>query len=222
MTELRDARDLERLVQRALVVHVVHGSRRRLERERIRLDQVSTPHLDRVHPELGGHQVHRPLHERDRLRPSGASVRRHRRRVRHHRPATRRDRRDPVDAGEHLRRGRRQERADRVRPHVGQQVHAHAADVPSRLAPISTAWTCARPCVIETRFSERDFAYRTGHPSFRAAAATTANSGYTIVFAPNPPPTSGAIVRTRLLSTPSVSARSPRASNGTCVEAQTV
>ena len=41
-------------------------------------------------------------------------------------------------------------------------------------------------------------------------------------FAPKPPPTSGATIRTRFLSTSSSSARSLRTSNGTCVETQIV
>ncbi len=70
--------------------------------------------------------------------------------------------------------------------------------------------------------SDRVSAHRTGRASAFAAAATTANSGYTSSFAPNPPPTSGATMRTRFLSTSSSSARSLRTSNGTCVEHQTV
>ncbi len=70
--------------------------------------------------------------------------------------------------------------------------------------------------------SERVSDHRTGRPIFFAAAATTANSGYIRSLAPNPPPTSGAITRTRFLSTPRSSARSLRISNGTCDDTQTV
>ncbi len=94
--------------------------------------------------------------------------------------------------------------------------------VPSRVAPISTSCTCARPCVSARSPSERDSVHRTGPPNRLEAAATAMYSGYTCSLAPNPPPTSGAIVRTASRSTPSTSARSFRTSNGTWVDTQTV
>src|SRR5438034_1280265 len=94
--------------------------------------------------------------------------------------------------------------------------------VPSRLAPSSTSWTCARPCVMFTMLSERDSIHRTGRPVRTAAAAQTRYSGYTASLAPKPPPTSGAMTRTRSFARPSHSARSFRMSNGTWVETHTV
>ena len=68
--------------------------------------------------------------------------------------------------------------------------------VPSRVKPISTCWTCARPWVIATMFSERVSVHFTGRPSSCAAFTATAYSAYMPVLAPKPPPTAGAITRT--------------------------
>ena len=94
--------------------------------------------------------------------------------------------------------------------------------VPSRIDPISTNCTWARPCVRLSMLSLRDSCQRTGRPTICAARPTARYSGYTCSFAPNPPPTSGAMVRTRSFGTSSISARSERMSNGTCVDTHTV
>ena len=49
--------------------------------------------------------------------------------------------------------------------------------VPSRLAPISTSCTCARPCVRPSIDSDRVSTQRIGRPSFAAATATAWYSG---------------------------------------------
>ena len=72
----------ERLVERALEVADVVGLP---DRRGVRFaelgDQVLAAHLGRVHADLGGEHVHRPLGRRRRLRPAGAAVRGDRRGV---------------------------------------------------------------------------------------------------------------------------------------------
>src|SRR5216683_1574834 len=84
---------------------------------------------------------------------------------------------------------------------------------PSRVAPSSTSWTCPRPCVIATMFSDRVSIHFTGRPSFRAAAAMTISSGRAPALAPNPPPMSPTTTRISSGPMPSddaIAARSPK------------
>src|SRR5262249_41440568 len=69
--------ELERAVERALVLAAVVGEAGEdagVVREGVRLDEVLPPHVDRVEPELAGHEVDRPLDRVRRLRPPGAAV----------------------------------------------------------------------------------------------------------------------------------------------------
>ncbi len=75
--------------------------------------------------------------------------------------------------------------------------------MPSRRPPIVTVWTWARPWVIASRFSYRLSFQRAGRPSTPATQPTAACSGSAPNLAPNAPPTSGVITRTRSRSTPS-------------------
>ena len=153
--ELRHARDPQRLVERALVVpDVVGGARRGRVRERVGRDQVLPADVDGIHPQLGRDQVHRALDERRRLRPARPAIRRHRRRVRDHAPSARRDPRDRVDAGQHLLRRGGQERPDRVRAHVAEDLHAHADD--GAVAPGADLHALhLRPAVVEVQHALR-------------------------------------------------------------------
>ena len=62
---------------------------------------------------------------------------------------------------------------------------------------------------------------RTGRPSLRASQTTSSSSALSI-FAPKPPPTSGAITRTCSGSRPSMPASTMRSWWGVCVESQAV
>ncbi len=62
---------------------------------------------------------------------------------------------------------------------------------------------------------------RTGRPSRRASQTISTSSALSI-FAPKPPPTSGAITRTCAGSSPSVPASTMRSWCGVCVESQAV
>src|SRR6266700_2268330 len=66
---------------------------------------------------------------------------------------------------------------------------------PSRSPPILMWCTWARPWVMPIRFSLRVSAQRTGRPVCLAAQAMMICSLSTPIFAPNPPPTSGATTR---------------------------
>ncbi len=64
-------------------------------------------------------------------------------------------------------------------------------------------WSCARPCSIPVRFSERLSVQRTGRPACWASHATNAYSWSAPILAPKPPPTSGVIRCTSAGSRPS-------------------
>ena len=81
--------------------------------------------------------------------------------------------------------------------------------VPSRFSPISTYCTWPRPWPIATMFSERVSTHLTGRPSSIADLAATTPSDE-MCFAPNEPPTLGAITRRRSASMPSEPASTPR------------
>ena len=68
--------------------------------------------------------------------------------------------------------------------------------VPSREPPSSTCWTWARPWPMASMFSVRVSPQRIGRPRWRASHGSSASSGLAPIFAPNPPPTSGATTRT--------------------------
>ena len=72
-----------------------------------------------------------------------------------------------------------------------------------------TVCCCARPWVIAIRFSYLVSVHRAGRPSSRATQATMACSGSAPNFAPNAPPTSGVMMRTWSVGTPSSPARLP-------------
>ena len=88
---------------------------------------------------------------------------------------------------------------------------------PSRVKPISMYWTCPRPWVMATMFSERLSTHFTGRPNRMAEAATTRYSAPAPALAPNAPPTSGTTTRTCAGSSPRASAISPHTRCGICV-----
>ena len=71
----------------------------------------------------------------------------------------------------------RQERADRIRAHVGEELHAHADDRAVALRADLDVLHLRAAVRQVNMLSERVSAHRTGRPSALAAAATTANSG---------------------------------------------
>jgi hypothetical protein len=75
---------------------------------------------------------------------------------------------------------------------------------------------------VATRCSRRSSIHRTGRPRCLARWATSTSSGYTLTLGPKPPPTSGAITRTRSSASPSISEIRVRTANGTWVEDHTV
>ena len=81
---------------------------------------------------------------------------------------------------------------------------------------------CARPCVIAVRFSLRVSVQRTGRPIRFEAQPSTVASGSAPIFAPNPPPTSGATTRIVSSPTPRPIAIWPRAIWAFCVDSQIV
>ncbi len=102
LAELGVARRGQHLVQRLGVpAAVVHGPGLGLERELAGCDEVTPPHLRRVHADLGGEQVDRPLDGRRSFGPSGAAVGTDRGGVADHRPEPGLDLGDVVDAGCH-------------------------------------------------------------------------------------------------------------------------
>ncbi len=93
---------LEREVERSLVVaRVVVRARGGGEGERISGDEIATPHLGGVEPELGGEEIHGPLDRLRRLRSPGAAERPDRRRVGDDARELRLDRRDCVHTARH-------------------------------------------------------------------------------------------------------------------------
>ena len=122
----------QRLVQRGHVVAaVVHGA----ERGGVRLgeggQQVLAAHLGRVHADLGGEQVHGPLHRRGGLRAARAAVGADRRGVGHHRRRHRLGAREGVGPGRHQDGQEGQERAEpRVGPGVLQDLDPVGAHRP--------------------------------------------------------------------------------------------
>ena len=94
--------------------------------------------------------------------------------------------------------------------------------VPSRRAPSSTSWTWALPCVITVMLSVRVSTYRTGRASRSASAQTATCSAYVGIFAPNPPPTFGAMTRTFDSSRPRIRATVFREAKGACTGSHTV
>ena len=95
-------------------------------------------------------------------------------------------------------------------------------NVPSRVAPSSTSCTCARPCVMPSRFSRRVSVQRTARPTLCARPAIMSCSGYTPPLAPKPPPIHGARTRTCVASSPSTRATSACTPKTDCVDAHTV
>ena len=69
--------------------------------------------------------------------------------------------------------------------------------MPSRLAPTFTKSIWSRPWIEELMCSERVSVHLTARPSLREAHEARISSGYSVIFTPKPPPTSGAITRTR-------------------------
>jgi hypothetical protein len=63
---------------------------------------------------------------------------------------------------------------------------------------------------------------RTGMPRFFASQTMSASSAPKAAFAPKPPPTSGAMIRSSCGSSPSVGQRPWWSRCGTCVESQAV
>ena len=87
---------------------------------------------------------------------------------------------------------------------------------PSPVPPILMWCRCARPWVMAVRFSLRDSTQRTGRPVCLAAHATTIGSRSTPIFAPKPPPTSGATTRIASGGSP-IAVRISRESCAFCV-----
>ena len=127
------ADDLERAVQPA---DEVAGVELEPRRDRVRLverrDVVEPPDLRRVLADAMRERVHRPLDRVRRLRAAGAAVRVGRRLVREHAGALERVALDVVDAAVEERAEQRDAGRHElvVRAHVGEQLHAHAAQLP--------------------------------------------------------------------------------------------
>ncbi len=141
----------QHLVQgRGVFAGVVDRPGRGGERELLRRHQVPAAHLGRVHADLRGEVVHRPLDRRGGLRAARAAVGGHRRGVGHHRPVVRPDVRDVVDAAghQHGELGQRGAEAG-VTAAVLDDVELIGEDAPvpaSRRSCRSARW--ARPCTM--------------------------------------------------------------------------
>ena len=94
--------------------------------------------------------------------------------------------------------------------------------VPSAAMASSPRETAPRPCCVVTRSSIRVATHLSGRPSRRASHGMSTSSRYGPPLTPNPPPTSGAMTRTRAGIRPSSRATSSRIRWGTCVEDQIV
>ena len=77
---------------------------------------------------------------------------------------------------------------------------------PSRVDATVMSVTTSRAWIVATAFSERSSVHLTGRPRRRERATTSISSAYTSHFDPNPPPTSGAMTRTSVSRSPSISA----------------
>lgn len=85
-----------------------------------------------------------------------------------------------------------------------------------------TVFCWARPWVIDVRFSLRVSIQRTARPIRLAAQPRTVASGSAPIFAPNPPPTSGAMTRTASSPTPRLPTSCDRAIWAFCVDSHAV
>ena len=109
---------------------VVGVAGEREEREHVVAEEVATPNLDRVDPQLERRLVDETFEERRRLRPPGAAVCPHRRGVRDGNRDVELDRREGVGALCHSACAPGQERADaRIRAGVTDEAHLQAGEV---------------------------------------------------------------------------------------------
>src|SRR5205823_5260877 len=93
---------------------------------------------------------------------------------------------------------------------------------PSAATASSPRAAAPRPWCVVSKSSTRVEIHLTGRPSRRASHGISTSSRYGPPFTPKPPPTSGAITRTRSGARPSSRATSSRIRWGTCVEDQMV
>ncbi len=89
---------------------------------------------------------------------------------------------------------------------------------PSLSNAARTSYRCWWPWNEAVRFSLRSSTQATGRRSRIAAPATTTSSRPITHLSPNPPPTSGAMTRTRLSAIPSACAMPDLTWCGTCVD----
>ncbi len=94
----------------------------------------------------------------------------------------------------------------------------NAVILPSLVAPMRMSAVCARPWWQTAMCSERVSIHLTGRWSLRETQENRASSPVIWSLAPKPPPTSGAMTRTRSSLIPSIRPRNRRTKCGTCVE----
>ena len=82
--------------------------------------------------------------------------------------------------------------------------------------------SCSFACGAAIRFSRRSSIQTTVLPVSRAASATASSSGWSGIFCPNPPPTSGVMTRMRASPMPVAIASLRRSRCGDWVELQKV
>src|SRR5207249_1248537 len=172
---------------------------------------------------LAGDQVHDALEHEDGLRLAGAAVGRDGHSMGIDAGEAHLDVGDAVGPGQ--RRGgeqRHHEPARRVGPVSCTNWSRRASRRPSSSKPTSTVWVCVRSCVAVSMCSRRSSSQRTGRPKRIASSGMSTSSGYTMSLAPKPPPTSGAITRTRWGGRSSSSQMNWRTWCGACVDAHTV
>ena len=110
---------------------VVARARERRERERVVVDEVAAPQLDRVDAQLERGLVDESLQQGGRLGTAGPAVRPGRRGVRRGDRDVELDRVEAVRAARHAFREQRKVRADgRIRPGVADEVHAERQEPP--------------------------------------------------------------------------------------------
>ena len=90
--------------------------------------------------------------------------------------------------------------------------------LPSRVPPIVTFWTWARPWPSAIIDSLRVSVQRTGRSSRLLSSPSTISSGYVPILAPKPPPTSGVMTRTWSASSSLPATKTPLMPWACCVD----
>ncbi|MDT4841842.1 hypothetical protein D3C72_1569020 [compost metagenome] len=105
-------------------------------------------------------------------------------------------------------------KVDRYAPMLATVCTRIARNLPSASSASSALVTWSRPCASVRKDSLRSAVHLTGRPTFFEAHVSATSSGYRKILEPKPPPTSGAMMRSRDSGSPSTNA--PISRRSTC------